>query len=955
MFIDAANGARLAEIPRVMEENVSGSGIDLFGATVPLNVWNVPGSFRLIDTSKPMFDPSSQVLDSTRTKGAIYVEDAQNQPPSSSPDVSLARPGLISSNAATSWGPGDSVSASFNFGKVFDYYRDRHARNSIDGQGGNIVAVVRLGVGYQNAFWTDDIGGMFFGDGDKYAGSLDVVGHEMTHGVTSKTAGLIYQDQTGALNEAMSDIFGEMVESYVTGSNDWVVGSRMTSPLRDMSNPARFNDPATMSQFVNTTSDHGGVHTNSGIINHAFYLLAQGMPGAIGLRDAEKIFYRALTVHLTNSAQFLDARLAAVQSADEIFGAGSNQSSKTAKAFDMVEVLASTPAPPPPTTPPVNATDSSVVVYRDGTLLLGRRETALGDPAQGSRLTTMPVAEERPSVSGDGTIVFFVSSTNDACFVPTNGSAAPSCLGFAGQIASVAMSRDQNVFAFVFLKNGIPDNRIGVVDLKKGMTAVYNLVSPATDGGAEGTVLFADTLDFTANRRFLFYDNFNVITEADGSRIGLWSISAIDFSGGQGFTVVPPIRGFDITNPSVAHTSDDYFTFEAVEQGTGKSDILAVRASTGDISQLITGIASGFASPVYAGDDRAVVYSYPDPSANTGRSLAIVPLAADRLTPAGPPAPFLFDGEYGVLYRRGAYSTPGSNCTPSSTVLCLQGGRFQVSATFTTAAGQQGSGQAVRLTPDTGYFTFFDPANVEVVVKVLNGCGFNQKLWVFGGGLTNVATVLTATDTATGVSRTYANPQGTPFQPVQDTSAFSTCFTGSIAGEGTKAAGGFAGTDRPPAVFPRQYAFAAAPPEREPAASGMPSSGTALVPEVATAPEAVSACASDAQSLCLNNGRFRVQTSFRTPQGQAGFGNAVRLTGDTGYFWFFDPNNVEMVVKALNGCGFNSRFWIFAGGLTNVQVTTTVTDTQTGAVRTYTNPLNQSFQPLQDTAAFVCP
>ena len=130
------------------------------------------------------------------------------------------------------------MSASFNFGKVFDYYSQRHARNSIDGQGGNIVAVVRLGAGFQNAFWTDDIGGMFFGDADRYAGSLDVVGHEMTHGVTSKTAALVYKDQSGALNEAMSDIFGESVENFVNGSNDWIMGSRLATPFRNMANPS---------------------------------------------------------------------------------------------------------------------------------------------------------------------------------------------------------------------------------------------------------------------------------------------------------------------------------------------------------------------------------------------------------------------------------------------------------------------------------------------------------------------------------------------------------------------------------------------------------------------------------------------------------------------------------------------------------------------------------------------
>jgi hypothetical protein len=107
--------------------------------------------------------------------------------------------------------------------------------------------------------------------------------------------------------------------------------------------------------------------------------------------------------------------------------------------------------------------------------------------------------------------------------------------------------------------------------------------------------------------------------------------------------------------------------------------------------------------------------------------------------------------------------------------------------------------------------------------------------------------------------------------------------------------------------------------------------------------------------MCLNNGRFRVTTSWRTTTG-SGFGQAVMLTSDSGYFWFFSSSNVEMIVKALDGCGLNSRFWVFAGGLTNVEVILTVTDTHNGTVKTYVNPMNTAFQPIQDTSAFAtCP
>ncbi|MCH9650596.1 MAG: sulfatase-like hydrolase/transferase [Deltaproteobacteria bacterium] len=115
-------------------------------------------------------------------------------------------------------------------------------------------------------------------------------------------------------------------------------------------------------------------------------------------------------------------------------------------------------------------------------------------------------------------------------------------------------------------------------------------------------------------------------------------------------------------------------------------------------------------------------------------------------------------------------------------------------------------------------------------------------------------------------------------------------------------------------------------------------------------------CVTGAESLCLQGDRFRVDIEWQTPAGDSGSGQAVPLTSDTGYFWFFSQANVEMVIKVLNGCSANDHFWVFAGGLTNVQVDITVTDTATGQIRTYQNPLRTPFQPIQDTAAFgSCP
>jgi hypothetical protein len=120
----------------------------------------------------------------------------------------------------------------------------------------------------------------------------------------------------------------------------------------------------------------------------------------------------------------------------------------------------------------------------------------------------------------------------------------------------------------------------------------------------------------------------------------------------------------------------------------------------------------------------------------------------------------------------------------------------------------------------------------------------------------------------------------------------------------------------------------------------------------------VPACIQNSTTLCLNNGRFRVQAVFTTPTGQTGDATAVVETTDTGLFWFFTANNIEAIIKVVNACTFAAapRYWVFAGGLTNVQVVLTVTDTQTGTIRTYTNPQGTAFAPIQDTNAFAtCP
>lgn len=131
----------------------------------------------------------------------------------------------------------------------------------------------------------------------------------------------------------------------------------------------------------------------------------------------------------------------------------------------------------------------------------------------------------------------------------------------------------------------------------------------------------------------------------------------------------------------------------------------------------------------------------------------------------------LGDGLYEALGIRAKFETPTSGCVPGPNRLCLNQGRFAVEATFTAPGQPPGTASVVKLTDETGYLWFFNSSNVEAVVKVLNACGLNQRFWVFAGGLTDVQVTLTVTDTQTGNSKTYTNPQGTAFRPIQDTAA----------------------------------------------------------------------------------------------------------------------------------------------------------------------------------------
>lgn len=291
----------------------------------------------------------------------------------------------------------------------------------------------------------------------------------------------------------------------------------------------------------------------------------------------------------------------------------------------------------------------------------------------------------------------------------------------------------------------------------------------------------------------------------------------------------------------------------------------------------------------------------------SGRSAGLAGQALGARVGFLPVAP----GDYTLAVEQSAVAAARvtGSCT-AGPYLCLNGNRFRAEVTW-KANGGSGAGQAEALSGDTGYFWFFDSANAELVVKVLDGRGANGHFWVFYGALTNVEYTLRITDTATGTVKAYTNPPGR-FASAGDTSAF-------------------------PAPAGKEMEAVSWEPEELDAASAAASLEKA-------------ACAAGPLALCLNGGRFRVELAWKDFAGKTGSGQAVPLTGDTGYFWFTSPSNVEVVIKVLDGRPLNGHFWVFYGALSNQEYTITVTDTETGGRKTYFNRLN-NFGSLGDTSA----
>jgi Zn-dependent metalloprotease len=249
-------------------------------------------------------------------------------------------------------------------GTTFDFYQDVFNRSSVDGQGLELVSSAHFETDYDNAFW--DGAQMVYGDGDgqmfkrgAFTGCLDVIAHELTHGVTQFTAGLRYRSQSGALNESCSDVFGSLVKQRSLGQTadqaDWLIGEGIMGPqlpgaaLRSLKAPGTAfqfdNQPAHMDHYVELPDDgdpqhdHGGVHINSGIPNHAFYLAATGL-GGNAWEKAGSIWYTTLTTRLNENSDFQAAADATAEVSGKLFGAGGAEEQAVRAAWQQVGITA---------------------------------------------------------------------------------------------------------------------------------------------------------------------------------------------------------------------------------------------------------------------------------------------------------------------------------------------------------------------------------------------------------------------------------------------------------------------------------------------------------------------------------------------------------------------------------------------------------------------------------------
>ncbi|WP_330287670.1 M4 family metallopeptidase [Streptomyces sp. NBC_00576] len=349
VITDAATGKKLYEYQGIE----TGTGKSLYSGTVSLTTTLSGSTYQLTDGTRGGHKTYNKAHATSSSAGTLFT-DADD----------TWGTGAASSSTADQTA---AVDAAYGAQKTWDFYKDTFGRSGIKNNGVAAYSRVHYGNAYVNAFWDDSCFCMTYGDGDGNTHpltSLDVAGHEMTHGVTSNTAGLNYSGESGGLNEATSDIFGTAVEFYAANSSDvgdYLIGEEIDingdgSPLRYMDKPSK--DGGSKDSWSSTLGNLD-VHYSSGPANHFFYLLSEGSGAktingvsynsptsnsttitGIGRAKAVQIWYKALTTYMTSTTNYKGARTATLSAASALYGASSTEYAAVNAAWAAVNVKA---------------------------------------------------------------------------------------------------------------------------------------------------------------------------------------------------------------------------------------------------------------------------------------------------------------------------------------------------------------------------------------------------------------------------------------------------------------------------------------------------------------------------------------------------------------------------------------------------------------------------------------
>lgn len=612
-LVDAHHGEFLRAISLIREDGAStGHGTDLSGQVREMGLWQITPDYYPIDTRRPMYRPGEGAMPND-PRGAIIVVHANHG------DSSLYQ---ITSTNPESWsGWANAVSAGWAAGCVYDYFDNTFNRSSFDGAGRTIWAVVNLGSHYNNAYWNGSM--VCFGNGDgvvfsDLAGALDVIAHELGHAVDSYSANLAYEFQSGALSEHFADVFGCLVEWEADPAHaDWLMGEDVTTPgtpgdcLRNLEDPDSPNVyggpyPSTMDEYQDLpmSDDNGGVHTNNTIPSNAFVMVAT----AITRAKAAQIWYRALTQFLTASSQFVDLRLAVIQSAADFYGVDSAEQQAVAAAMDAVGIVddGSGGSGGDDELPDNQGADYVAFADTQDNQLYRVVPDWSTEPQAISNNEVDPDAGGRPSFSDDGQWMAWVGADMHIYLARSNGTGRVQ-VSDSPEWWSVALSADASHLAAT---SAYEDGLIYVFDLDHPAQSRSYPLTTQNDSGDSGhdLVAYADVLEFTVSGESVIYDALNRTT-LSGSAHEYWDINRLRLSDSTCVTVLPSLPlGESVGNPTLAQNNDAIIAYDHIDVG-GNVYVRARNLETGE-QGMVTNNYQHLGRPTFSGDDGQIYYQY---------------------------------------------------------------------------------------------------------------------------------------------------------------------------------------------------------------------------------------------------------------------------------------------------------------------------------------------------------